>query len=101
MSQLTTAVGSSFIIFLCCSVAVSNSGRRVSYIPPALRKSGIPDEVLTPAPDRRVTEGEVRRYRPICTISEGDFVPPAPWRQLCNLELRDIREEGECKTCGT
>ena len=41
--------------FLCCwtytaPVAVRSSGCRVSYMPPGLRKSGMPADTLTPAP---------------------------------------------------
>lgn len=39
-----------------------SSGRRVSYIPPGERKSGIPDETEMPAPERMMMElhcGEV------------------------------------------
>ena len=52
------AVGSTLIARLCASVAVRSSGRRVSYMPPGLRKSGMPAETLTPAPVRKATDLE-------------------------------------------
>ena len=52
---LTTAVGSSCIIFLCASVAVRSSGFRVAYIPPGDRKSGMPLDTDTPAPKTTAT----------------------------------------------
>jgi len=46
----TTCVWFAFIAAFCSSVAVNNSGIRVSYIPPADLKSGIPEATETPAP---------------------------------------------------
>jgi hypothetical protein len=54
-SQDTTAVGSCSIIWRCAGVAVSNSGRKVSYIPPADLKSGIPAATDIPAPVKKAT----------------------------------------------
>lgn len=40
----------------CSTDAVRNSGRKESYIPPGLRKSGIPLATETPAPVRMAME---------------------------------------------
>ena len=55
MSFRTTAVGSRAMAARSCGVAVINSGRKVSYMPPGDRKSGMPAAQLTPAPVNTTT----------------------------------------------
>ena len=54
-SQLTTCVGSRAMMARSSSLAVSSSGRSVSYMPPGDLKSGMPQATETPAPVKNAT----------------------------------------------
>ena len=60
--QDTTVDGSHFIKSFSTLDAVNNSGLNVSYMPPWLLKSGIPEEVEMPAPILYYTNSIVSNY---------------------------------------
>ena len=85
----TTYVGSDAMRRRCCSVAVMSSGRRVSYIPPGLRKSGLGGAwTFVRRQGRRVREetgrGESKRCkakgkRDECDLESRKRTTPAAW----------------------
>lgn len=77
----TTYVGSEAMRRRCCSVAVMSSGRRVSYIPPGLRKSGLGGgRAFVRRQGRRVCEETGREESKRCK-AKGK-------RDECDLESR-------------
>jgi hypothetical protein len=77
MAQDTTAVGSRRIMSRSRSVAVSRFGRSVSYMPPGLRKSGMPAPTEIPAPVKHTTRLPARMRPATCAmrVASGESPP--------------------------